>query len=89
MLWRCKAYGVVGDFQFTEDKINAVNYINVLRNNLLINATKLGITETFWFQQDNDPKHTVSKTKEWLSYNVRRQLVTPPQSPNINPIENL
>ena len=39
--------------------------------------------------QDNHPKHTAHNTKMWLLYNVHKQLQTPPQSPDINPIEHL
>ncbi|GFV46209.1 transposable element Tc1 transposase [Trichonephila clavipes] len=38
--------------------------------------------------QDNDPKHTAFVVKEWLLYNCRNQLNTPPQSPDLNVIEN-
>ncbi|GFX12191.1 transposable element Tc1 transposase [Trichonephila clavipes] len=39
--------------------------------------------------QDNDPKHTAFVVKEWLLYHCRYQLNTPPQSPDLNVIENL
>jgi dipeptidase len=50
---------------------------------------KLSLGNSFIFQQDNDPKHTEKRVKEWLIYNVPKQLHTPPQSPDINPMEHL
>ncbi|GFX50594.1 transposable element Tcb2 transposase [Trichonephila clavipes] len=52
-------------------------------------ADKLGLGSNFIFQQDNDPKHTAFVVKEWLLYHCRNQLNTPPQSPDLNVIENL
>ncbi|KAL4091775.1 hypothetical protein QTP88_026414 [Uroleucon formosanum] len=64
-------------------------YLNILRNNLHASAEKLNIGNSFIFQQDNDPKYTAKKVKEWLLYRVPKQLNTPPQSPGMNPIEHL
>ncbi|GFW65883.1 uncharacterized protein TNCV_587091 [Trichonephila clavipes] len=63
--------------------------IDVLRHNLLDSAKKLSMLKTFIFQQDNDPKHTAIVTKTWLLYHAPRRLETFPQSPDLNPIENL
>ncbi|GFW57377.1 transposable element Tc1 transposase [Trichonephila clavipes] len=60
----------------------------MLRHNLQSSAQKLGLETSFVFQQDNDPKHTANLTREWLLYNSPRQSPLP-QSPDINPIENL
>lgn len=89
MLWGCMAYNGVGNISFIEGNMNAHSYIDILRGNLLRSAEKLEIQTSYYFQQDNDPKHTAHITKLWLLYNVRRQLKTPPQSPDLNPIENL
>lgn len=89
MVWACMAYDGVGKLTFIEGIMNARKYIEVLRDNLNASAVKLGLAGQYHFQQDNDPKHTARVTKEWLLYNVPKQLSTPPQSPDINPIENL
>ncbi|GFY34676.1 uncharacterized protein TNCV_1373671 [Trichonephila clavipes] len=39
--------------------------------------------------QDNDPKHTAFVVKEWLLCHCRNKHNTPPQSPDLNVIENL
>jgi hypothetical protein len=69
--------------------VNAGNYFEVLRSNLPRSALKLATNDSYQFKQGNDPKHNAKKTREWLLYNVRRRRISPPQSPDINPIENL
>ncbi|GFV12456.1 transposable element Tcb2 transposase [Trichonephila clavipes] len=39
--------------------------------------------------QDNDPKHTARNVKMWCLFHCKQQSHTPPQSPDINVIENL
>ncbi|GFW17222.1 transposable element Tc1 transposase [Trichonephila clavipes] len=40
-------------------------------------------------QNDNDPKHKAYRVRSWLLYNCPQVMETPPQSPDIIPIENL
>lgn len=49
----------------------------------------MSIKDCLVFTQGNDPKHTARKIEAWLSTNVTDYLVTPPNSPGINPIGNL
>ena len=41
------------------------------------------------FMMDNDPKHTSGHTRVWLDDNQVTWWKTPPESPDLNPIENM
>lgn len=49
----------------------------------------MGLADDFYFQQDNDPKHTAEIVRLWIVYHTPHTLKTPPQSPDLNPIEHL
>ncbi|GFS78549.1 transposable element Tcb1 transposase [Trichonephila clavipes] len=71
------------------DDLVQVVHLNSQSEKTEESATKLGLGSPFRFQHDNDPKHTAAIVKLWLLYNVPNQLHTPPQSPDLNPIEHL
>ncbi|GFT86577.1 transposable element Tcb2 transposase [Trichonephila clavipes] len=79
----------VGKLVFIDGILHKMAYLNILQNNLKESADKLELGSNFIFQQDNNPKHTAFVVKEWLIYHRRNQLNTPPQSPDLNVIENL
>ena len=89
MIWGCMAASGVGNLVFIESIMDQYKYLDILKSNLQQSVQKLSLPQTFSFQQDNDPKHTALTVKTWLLYNVKNQLKTPPQSPDINPIEHL
>lgn len=89
MVWGCFSAAGVGELVFIDGIMDQNVYLNLLKQNLKKSAEKLGIGSSFKFYQDNDPKHTAFKVREWLLYNCPKVLKTPPQSPDINPIENL
>ena len=41
------------------------------------------------YQQDNDPKHTCKKAKEWFKNHQIKLMPWPAQSPDLNPTERL
>ncbi|GFU02036.1 transposable element Tcb2 transposase [Trichonephila clavipes] len=89
MVWGCMAATGVGNLVIIDGIMNQYSYLNILKNNLSPSASKLGFDGSFTFQQDNDPKHTARVVWEWLLYKVQKQVKTPPQSPDHNPIEHL
>ncbi|GFV32786.1 transposable element Tcb1 transposase [Trichonephila clavipes] len=78
----------VGRLTFIDSTLNHMGYINILKENLKQGEQDLNLGDDFWFQQDNDPKHTAHNVKLWLLYNIKNQLRSP-QSPGLNPIEHL
>lgn len=89
MVWGCMSAAGVGNLVFIDGIMDWKEYLNILKNNLHASAEKLNMKESFIFQQDNDPKHTAMNVKLWLLYKTKKQLHTPPQSPDMNPIEHL
>jgi len=89
MVWGCFSAQGVGCLAFIDTTMTADGYIKILKDNLHQSAEKMKISKSFKFYQDNDPKHKAYKTREWMLYNCPKVLETPPQSPDINPIEHL
>src|SRR5437763_13780777 len=82
----------MGPLVLIEGKLNANGYNKLLAENLLpfINGLKEedgnGI---FTFQEDNAPCHKAATTHRWKEENNVIVLPWPPQSPDLNHIENL
>ncbi|GFW24664.1 transposable element Tcb1 transposase [Trichonephila clavipes] len=89
MVWGCMAANGVGRRTFIDSTLNHMGFINILKENLKQGEQDLNLGDDFWFQEDNDPKHTAHNVKLWLLYNIKNQLRSPPQSPDLNPIEHL
>ena len=69
--------------------MNQEMYLDILTNHFLPFANGQ-YEEGHWvLHQDNDPKHTPKKAKEYFENNNLEVLDWPSNSPDLNPIENL
>ena len=73
-----------------DGRIDSDLYLQILKDDLLNTLKYHGLNPPdIIFQQDNNPKHTSKKVKEWLEEQKFRTMVQPAQPPNLNPIEHL
>ena len=88
MTWGCFSAKGVGNLVKIEGRVTGASYVNILQNNLSDSVSKMSL-EAFVFQQDNDPKHTSRIAQQYFTENNIDKMEWPPQSPDLNPIENL
>ena len=92
MVWGCFTSKGVGRLHLCEGSVNSDAYINILNTRLLPSASDYfsGANLDYWlFQDDNAPCHRSSTVKRWLVQNGVQSIFWPPNSPDLNPIENL
>jgi len=90
MVWGAMCSQGVGYFVHIDEIMTGEVYRLILDANLLPSAEFLMHGQESWiFQQDNDPKHTSRTAQQWLRENQVTAMDWPPQSPDLNPIENL
>ena len=90
MMWGCITYAGIGYGCHIEETMNADVYCHILETSLKDTFEYWGLSKDgVIFQQDNDPKHTSKKAKEWFTKEEIQTLPWPAQSPDLNPIEHV
>jgi transposase len=92
MVWGCFTEGGVGKLRKIDGSMRKEQYHRILQNSAIPSGIGLA-GYGFIFQQDNDPKHTSRLCKNYLetkeAEGVLEVMISPPQSPDLNPIELL
>lgn len=90
MVWGCFSAAGVGALHRVKGTIKAIDYIDILDEHLIPTLNKFHPNGDGVFQQDNATVHTAKSVKEWFNDQEIDWIDDwPPQSPDINPIENL
>lgn len=94
MLWSAITYAGTGWLCKIDGNMDKHLYKNILEDeqnetiNYLCRELKLKRSQIV-FQHDNDPKHTSKLVKAYLQSQDYQVMDWPPQSPDLNPIENM
>jgi hypothetical protein len=89
MVWGAISWsGGVGPLVRVESTLNAIGYLDLFRYRLKRWYPGL-YNDTLYFQQDNAPVHNANITQEWFQNKNINLLDWPPQSPDLNIIENV
>ncbi|GMF56859.1 unnamed protein product [Phytophthora fragariaefolia] len=89
MVWASIAANGVGTMHFCQKSVNGQYYRNLLQQEVHITKALLGLPTETPFVQDNAPAHRAKATKKFQKTLKLKDLDHPPQSPDLNLIENV
>lgn len=94
MLWSAITYAGTGWMCKIDGNMDKTLYKEILEDEqsktIDYACEKLNLNKSqIIFQHDNDPKHTSNLVKDYLKEQVYQVMDWPPQSPDLNPIENI
>jgi hypothetical protein len=89
MIWGCMTWQGVGYACKIDGNLNRELYEQILEDELLQTLDYYGLqVDQIIFHEDNDPKHTCKRAKEWFQKKDMEVYVWLAQSPDFNPIEH-
>jgi len=87
MFWGCFSKLGLGPLVALEGTMNSENYLELIKDTLLPEIDAAG--RPMVFMQDNAPCHKAKRIMDFFAQENIETLNWPPQSPDMNPIENL
>jgi transposase InsO family protein len=88
-VWGCFSANGMGELEVFTETLDAAFMKRILSAKLLLSAQRLFGERSWWFLQDNDPKHSSRQVQQFLFANAVQCMDFPPYSPDLNPIENV
>jgi hypothetical protein len=88
-VWGCFTAHKVGSLHKIEGIMDKHMYLDILNTIAKPCCEELFPDDDYMFMQDNDPKHTAKLVYRWITTNINTIDWWPPQSPDLNPIDNL
>jgi len=92
MYWGCFSWYGLGPIVALKSSVTGDSYVKILRGYVLPGLKKFPSSNDRGrpiFQQDNARPHTADVAKAFMAKNRIRWMDWPPQSPDLNPIENM
>jgi transposase len=89
MVWGCFTRDQIGPLIQVDGSITGEAYEKILKDHLLPFIQSLDSSKLWVFQDDNARPHRAGRVEQFKQDNDVLSLPWPPQSPDLNPIENL